>query len=294
MRPTERRHPDTVGIDALGSAELVDLLIEVHEDIPRVVRDASDATASAVELAVEQLHRGGRLVYIACGTSGWLADADAAELTPTFGFAAERLVVVRARQARATPGDPDEDHPARGAERLDGYAVGRADVAVAIASSGSTPFTVGAARAARERGAKLVAVVNVPGAPLAETADVAVVLDTGAEPILGSTRMRAGGAQRLWLTIFSTAVMVRLGLTHDNLMVNVSSDLTKLRERRVTLVVEATGLGREEAQRLIERANGDLRVAIVMELGGVDAEAARDALHASDGSTRRALSALSG
>ncbi len=166
------------------------------------------------------------------------------------------------------------------------------DVAVAVASSGSTPFTIGAARAALAAGAFVIAVANVPDAELTRCADVAVVLDSAAEPIMGSTRMRAGLAQRMWLTVFSTAVMVRLGLTHDNLMVNVAPVLEKLRARRLTIACEATGRDPGDAAALLAAAGDDLRVAIVMDLARCDAAAARCALTANGGRTRSAIAAI--
>ena len=240
LRPTERRRPGSAGLDELETRELVDLLAGAHSDVPQVVAAAAAETAAAVDLAVERLSAGGRLAYAGGGTPGLLAAADAAELPPTFGIPDERIAVARTGPAPGG-GRYDEDEPEHGAAAVAAIGLGPADVAVALASSGSTPFTLGAAEEARARGAAIVAVVNVPGAALAEGADVAVVLDTGPEPIMGSTRMRAGLAQRLWLSVFSTAVMVRLGLTHDDLMVNVAPALAKLRERRLTIAAEATG-----------------------------------------------------
>ncbi len=286
LRPTERRRPGSAGLGELGTAELVDHLASAHSDVPQVVGAAAAETATAVDLTVERLSAGGRLAYAGGGTPGFLAAADAAELPPTFGIPAEQIAVVRTDERH------DEDEPEHGAAAVSETGLGPADVAVAIASSGSTPFTLGAAEEARDRGAAIVAVVNVPGAALAAAAEVAVVLDTGAEPIMGSTRMRAGLAQRLWLTVFSTAVMVRLGLTHDDLMVNVAPALAKLRERRLTIAAEATGRQPAAAAALLEAAGDDLRAAIVMDLAEVDFDAARAALDASGGSTRAAIAAL--
>jgi len=292
LRTTERRRPGGAGLGELGTAELVDHLAGAHADVPDVVAAAAPETAAAVDLTVERLSAGGRLAYAGGGTPGLLAAADAAELPPTFGIPDELIAVARTGPA-PDPGDRyDEDVPGHGAAAVAALGLGPADVAVAVASSGSTPFTLGAAGEARDRGAAVVAVVNTTGSALAATADVTVVLDTGAEPIMGSTRMRAGLSQRLWLTVFSTAVMVRLGLTHDDLMVNVAPALAKLRERRVTIAAEATGLDPAAAAALLEAAGDDLRAAIVMGLAEVDLDAARAALEASGGRTGAAIAAL--
>lgn len=286
MRTTERRRPGGAGLGELGTAELVAHLTGAQADVPDVVAAAAPETAAAVDLTVDRLSAGGRLAYAGGGTSGLLAASDAAEIPPTFGIPDERIAVARTNEKW------NEDVPEHGAAAVEAIGVGPADVAVAVASSGSTPFTLGAAEEARDRGAALVAVVNTTGSALAAMADVTVVLDTGAEPIMGSTRMRAGLAQRLWLTVFSTAVMVRLGLTHDDLMVNVAPALVKLRERRVTIAAEATGRDPAAAAALLEAAGDDLRAAIVMGLAEVDLDAARAALEASGDRTSAAIAAL--
>lgn len=294
MRGTEARRQDTIGLDRLSTAALVERLFGAHSDVQSVVNAALMATSRAVDAAVARLSAGGRLGYIGSGTPGRLAEADASELPPTFGWPPDRLIVVRARPASEGPAEPDEDRRDRGAGDVDATGLGAGDVVVAVASSGRTPFTLGGAQRASERGALVVAAVNVPASPLREVADIEVLLETGPEPIMGSTRMRAGLAQRLWLTVFSSAVMVRLGRTHDNLMVNVAPVLEKLRRRRVAILMEATGVERPAAARLLDAAADDLGVAIVMQLTGASAERARAALDTHEGRTRSAVESLSG
>jgi len=289
MRATETRNLLTLGLDLLDSESLVGRLEEAFADVPDVVASARRATTAAVDAAVERLEVGGRLAYAGCGTPGWLVEADAAELAPTFGFPPERLAVVRSRAAAASPGCPDEDSAERGGAAARALGLGAADVLVAVASSGSTRFTLGAATSATQDGALTIAVANVPGSPLAKVCAIAVELLTGAEPVAGSTRMRAGLAQRLWLTVFSTAVMTRLGLTHDNLMVNVAPVLAKLRQRRLTILADVTGLEDAELTALLDAAGDDLRVAIVMAGAAVDRVTAERALAASGGRTRAAI-----
>lgn len=267
MGEIERRDPATKGLDRLGTADLVALLVERHADVPAVVAAAASALAAAADTIVGRLQAGGRLTYAGSGTSGWLVAADAAEIPPTFGWSAERIAVIRARPAAEALGRPDEDSPERGAEAVERAGVGVADALVAVAASGATPFTFGAAAAARAAGAYTLAVVNVPDSRLEEACDHALVLRTGAEPILGSTRMRAGLAQKLALTVLSTAVMIGLGRTHDNLMVEVAPALAKLRERRLRMLVEATGLEPADAERLLDELGDDLKLAIARHAG---------------------------
>jgi N-acetylmuramic acid 6-phosphate etherase len=289
VRETERRHAGTLGLDGLPTPDLVDVLLRAHADVPMVVAEAAASTALVIDAAVSRLRAGGRLVYAGSGTPGWLVDADAAEIPPTFGFPREQLAVVRARSAAASSGAPDEDAVERGQDAIRSLALSRDDVVVAVASSGNTRFTLGAATQAADDGAYVISVTNVPGSALAAIATVGVELRTGPEPLMGSTRMRAGLAQRLWLTVFSTAVMVGLGRTFDNLMVNVAPVLDKLRERRLTILAEATGLDRDAATVALIAGGDDLRVAMVMVLGGADEPAARAALARCDGRVREAL-----
>jgi N-acetylmuramic acid 6-phosphate etherase len=289
---TEQRRQETIGIDTLSSAELVGGLLRAHEDVPAVVAAAEAETTSAIDAAAGCLALGGRLIYAASGTPAGLVAADAAEIPPTFGFPSARLKVVRARSAMESGGMPDEDSSQRGREAIIEAGVTSSDIVVGIASSGSTPFTTGAVRAAREQGALTVGVVNVANGPVAEAAAISVHLLTGAEPIMGSTRMRAGLAQKLWLNIFSTAVMVTLGSTFDNLMVNVAPSLEKLRARRLAILQEATGLPTDSAAELLDAAADDLRCAIVMGLANVDCASAEAALKRAEGRVRAAIEDL--
>ena len=292
MLETEQRRQETIGIDTLSSTELVGGLLRAHGDIPAVVAAAVTETTSAVDAAAGRLALGGRLAYAASGTPGHLVTADAAEIPSTFGFPRDRLAVLCARSARESGTMPDEDSAERGREAVIEAGINSGDVVIAVASSGSTPFTTGAVREAHEQGAMTIGVVNVPGGPLAEAAAISVHLLTGAEPIMGSTRMRAGLAQKLWLTVFSTAVMVVLGLTFDNLMVNVAPSLAKLRARRLAILQEATGLGAPAAAELLDAAGDDLRSAMVMGLAGADHVRAEAALKGADGRVRVAVEDL--
>jgi N-acetylmuramic acid 6-phosphate etherase len=295
MRETERRHQQTIAIDLLETGDVVQTLMGAHADVPHVVSATSAVTATAVDGAVRGLTAGGRLIFAGSGTPGALVESDASELSPTFGFPRERLAIVRARSSQeAGPDGPDEDDRARGARAVDALRPGGDDVVVAVASSGDTPFTLGAATAAAGAGAFVVGVCNVPRSDLAAIASVAVELGTGPEPLMGSTRMRAGLSQRMWLTVFSTAVMIRLGLTYDNMMVNVAPVLEKLRARRLTILAEATGFDERSAAAVLDRAGDDLRVALVMALSGTGRDEARAALACAGGRVRGATAATGG
>jgi N-acetylmuramic acid 6-phosphate etherase len=289
LRETEQRRGETIGIDTLSNSELIGSLLRVHEDVPAVAAAAVAETTSAVDAAAGRLALGGRLIYAASGTPANLVAADASEIPATFGFPRTHLMVVRARSARESGSMPDEDSSERGGEAVMEAGVTASDVVVGMASSGSTPFTIGAVRAAREQGAMTIGVVNVASGPVAEAAAISVHLLTGAEPIMGSTRMRAGLAQKLWLNVFSTAVMVTLGLTYDNLMVNVAPFLEKLRARRLTILREATGLPASSAAELLDAAADDLRCAIVMGLANVGCADAEAALKRAEGRVRVAI-----
>jgi N-acetylmuramic acid 6-phosphate etherase len=283
MSETEARHPGTSGLDLMDPRELVDVLVAAHGDVPAIVALAAADTAVAVEGAATRLRRGGRLVFAGSGTPGRLVEADASELFPTFGFPISRIAVVRAGGDADRSGGPAEDRPERAAAEIAALALTPDDVLVAVASSGSTPFTTEAARCASARGAFVIAVANVPEPALADHAAVTVILRTRAEPIAGSTRMRAGLAQRMWLTIFSTAVMASLGLVFDNLMVNVVPSLDKLRSRQVRILQAACGLGEEESRDALSAADGHLAQAVVATLAGVSQRAAAEALAAGGG-----------
>ena len=279
---TERRSDATRGIDLLDTGSAVRLLL----DAQRQAHDAvdADAIAGAVERAASLIAAGGRLAYVGAGTSGRLAEADAAELPPTYGFPADRLVVLR-------PQTTEEDAETGRAAAAEA-GLGRGDVVVAVAASGSTPFVVSAAEAARRRGALVIAMVSNPRSRLGDLADVSVELIAGPEPIAGSTRMKAGLAQKLALTTFSTALMICLGRTFDNLMVEVAPTLSKLLRRRAWIVSEACGLDADRARALLDECGGDVKVAIVSSLAGVDVAGACAALDSTGGVTRRALHRL--
>jgi N-acetylmuramic acid 6-phosphate etherase len=292
--PTERRNPRTLDIDLRSTLEILELLNDEDATVPAAVRRALPALAECVDVAVERLRAGGRIHYFGAGTSGRLAVLDAAEIPPTFALDGG---VVCAHHAGGTAAlgaarENVEDEPAAGAS--DATAVASGDVAIGLTASGRTPYVGGALETARARGAFTALVSCHPGAPLAALADVHVCVETGAEAIAGSTRLKAGTAQKLVLNAFSTAVMIRLGRTYSNLMVAMLASNAKLRGRVLTVLTEASGADEAEARAALAAAGGDTRGALVMLLSGAGPEAAQTALAAHAGSVREALRALAG
>lgn len=290
--PTEARNSGTNDIDLLPTVDILRLINSEDATVPHAVAAVLPELARAVDLGVAALRGGGRVHYFGAGTSGRLATMDAAELPPTFGIARDRVVAHHAggTEALVHAREGVEDDYAGGC--ADAATVTAADLAVGLTASGRTPYVAGALHRAREAGARTVLVTADPHSALAADVDVHVGVATGAEVIAGSTRMKAGTAQKLVLNTFSTAVMVRLGYTYSNLMVGVVATNAKLRGRMVTILTEATGLSEEVCAEALSRADGDTRIALVCLLTGVDVPTAADALHAAHGSVRAALRAL--
>ncbi|WP_199443987.1 N-acetylmuramic acid 6-phosphate etherase [Umezawaea beigongshangensis] len=291
--PTESRNPRTVDIDRVSTLDVVRLINAEDATVPAAVAAVLPELATAVDLAVDVVRAGGRVHYVGAGTSGRLATLDAAELVPTFNTPPDWFVAHHAGgQAALVRAIEDvEDQAGDGEAQIREHATA-ADLVLGVTASGRTPFVMGALRAAHEMGARTVLVSNNPGAPVPTGVDVVIALDTGPEAIAGSTRMKAGNSQKLVLTSFSTAVMVRLGRTYSNLMVSVRATNAKLRGRTVRILREATGLDERDCTDALAEAGGDLRVALVHLLSGTSAARAAEALDASDGHVRHALAAL--
>ncbi|MDB5071890.1 MAG: hypothetical protein JWM87_3001 [Candidatus Eremiobacteraeota bacterium] len=278
---TEGLDAATVDIDRLDDVALARSLVEAHRVSVDAALAASDEIARAMSLVVTAIENGGRVVLVGAGTSGRLAVLDAAELPPTFGADPGLF------DARIAGGDVALRHAVEGAEddaeagarSVDDVAAG--DVVIGVSASGGAPFVRAALRAARVRGARTVGIVNAPNSPLARDADVAIVVATGAEPIQGSTRMRAGTAQKIVLNAISTGAMIRLGKTYGNRMVDVVSTNAKLRARSERLVRDLAG--DVDARALLDAAGGSVKTAVVMARRGVDRVAAEQLLAAARG-----------
>ncbi len=270
-------------LESRTTRELVIVLNDADASVSSAVAAAGDAIAAAVDAIAGRLAGGGRLVYAGAGTSGRLAALDAAEVGPTFGSPPGEVVAV------AVDGESAEDDADRGAAEITALAVGAADVVVAVSASGSTPFTLAALGAARAAGALCVALVCLPESPLGALADYELAVVVGPEVVSGSTRLKAGTAQKLVLNAISTATMIRLGRTYAGLMVGVAPENAKLRERARRNVVLASGRTEAEVDAALHAAGGDARVALVALLAGVDPDTARERLDGAGGSVGLAL-----
>ncbi len=284
---TEALDAATAAIDRLDDAALARVLVEAH----RVAVDASLAAAEeiarATTLVVEAIRRGGRVVLVGAGTSGRLAVLDASELPPTFGadpgLFDGRIAGGDAALRRAIEGA--EDDAEAGARAVDD--VGASDVVIGISASGGAPFVRAALRTARERGAKTIGIVNAANGALAGEADVGIVAATGAEPIQGSTRMRAGTAQKIVLNAISTGAMIRLGKTYGNRMIDLVATNAKLRARSERLVRDLAG--EVDARALLDRAGGSVKTAVVMARRNVERAEAERLLREADGRLARVI-----
>jgi N-acetylmuramic acid 6-phosphate etherase len=255
------------------------------------VRSAAAPLAAAIDAIVERLERGGRLIYVGAGSSGRLALVDAAECGPTFGLPPGRVLAIVAGgpQALAVAQEAAEDDAQAGREDLSSAGVAAVDAVVAISASGSTPYVIGAASAAADARALTVGVLCAPDSELGRIVEHEIVAVVGPELIAGSTRLKAGTAQKLILNTISTVSMVRLGKTFGNLMVDVVASNAKLRRRARSAVALATNASPEDVESAIEAARGDAKVAIVSLLAGVSADDARIRLKTARGSVRRSL-----
>lgn len=287
--PTERPNPRTADIDRLDGLGILERINDEDQHVALAVRAALPALARAVEVALERWQRGGRIVLFGAGTSGRLAMLDAAELGPTFGVAPERYMARLAGGAqafqRAVEGAED-DASAGAAAAADLRAE---DVAFGIAASGRTPWVLGALDGARARGAATIGLACVPRPALARHADIVVAVDTGAEAISGSTRMKAGTAQKLVLNAFSSTLMIRLGKVFGNLMVDVQATNAKLRRRATRLVELAAEVDTAAAEHALADSDGEVKTAIALLRLGVSATEARARLASADGRLRRVL-----
>lgn len=282
------QHPD---LDLLNTPELLAALLDDQAGALRAVQAAALAIAVAIDLTAERLLLGGRLVYLGAGTSGRLGVLDGVELLPTFSWPPERLVTLIAggQGAMFRSAEGAEDDREAGERDLRAARLSRHDVLIALAASGTTPYVLGGVEYARSVGALSIGISNNPGSPLLLLAQVAITLDTGPEVISGSTRLKAGTAQKMTLNALSSAVMVRLDKVYGNLMVDLKVSNAKLRRRAVSLTVLASGASHAEAERALAEAGDQVKIATVMLRLGLDADAARSALGQVGGSLRAVL-----
>jgi len=288
---TEQRNPRSTGIDRMSARELVGLMNSEDATVAAAVAAEAEAIAAAVELVADRFRRGGRLFYVGAGTSGRLGVLDAAECPPTFGSdpAMVQGIIAGGYGALVRAKEGAEDDRAAGGADLRERGVGTSDVVMGIATSGVTPYVLGALEEARGSGAATVFLCCSPSEKGAVPADVVIAPAVGPEVVTGSTRMKAGTATKLVLNTVTTSAMVLLGKTYENLMVDLTATCDKLRDRACRILVETTGATYDEAAALIAEAGGSVKVALVMKKTGAGVEDARDLLARHDGSVRKAL-----
>lgn len=274
---TEQIDPRYVELDSWSTAKMIAAMFEEQLAAAVSVRGALGAITAAVEDAVPALQRGGRIIYAGAGTSGRIGVQDGSELPPTFDWPVDRVVFAMAGglDALTRSAEGAEDSEAAGAQAMADANIGVNDVVIGMAASGTTPFTVGALRASSAAGAVTIAVANNPDAPLFAVARHRILADTGSEVIAGSTRMKAGTAQKIVLNLISTAVMVRMGRVYRGLMVDMRARNAKLRRRAQAIVSEIVRCPESDAARHLEQAGGDVKTAILIGLGSSPANAAQ-------------------
>lgn len=285
-----RRHPE---LDTYPVEQLVAAFVDDQFWAVEAVRLASPQIRTAVTAALPRIANGGRLLYVGAGTSGRLGVLDSVELHPTFSWPPERAVALLAggQGAMFSAVEGAEDDLEQGALDLLALQPQADDVVILLAASGATPYVLGALRAARELGALTIGIANNPGAPVASRADCGIVLDTGAEVISGSTRLKAGTAQKITLNTISSVLMVGLHKTYGNLMVDLKPTNAKLVLRAVSLTMYATGAGETEARAVLEQCQFHVKVAIVALLKKITTNQAQALLAGAGGSVRAALAA---
>ena len=290
---TEKANSASADLDRKSALEIARIINREDAKVAAAVKGALRQIAQAIDLIAAALSQGGRLIYVGTGTSGRIAALDAVECPPTFdvGPRVVQFIIAGGPKALGAAVEADEDSRELGRKAIAKKKPTRKDVVVGIAASGRTPFTIAAIKYARAHGAKTVAVVCNPKSPLGKAAHVAIVAEVGAEVVAGSTRMKAGTAQKMILNMLSTGAMTRLGYVYGNLMVNVSPKNEKLVERGVGILEKAAGLGHRAARKFFAAAGGRVPVALVMATADVSRAQAVAALRESQGQVRRAIAA---
>ena len=289
---TEKRNPRTTAIDTLSSLEIVTLINDEDAKVAAAVRRELPRIARAVDVIVARLKQGGRLLYFGAGTSGRMGVLDASEIPPTYNTPPEMVqgFIAGGENALRQSAEAAEDDAEAGAALAQSLGVGKKDVVVGIAASGNTPWALGVVSEAKARGAATIGLTCNPGSNLTQAADIAIVPEVGPEVIAGSSRMKAGTAQKMVLNMLSTASMVQLGKVYGNLMVDVRPTNAKLRRRAARILQEAAAVDSETARQALQATGYRVKPALVMLLTGASVESAQALLDQNDGSVRQATS----
>ena len=288
---TESRNPHTMELDRMSELEIVTAMNQEDAKVPQAVSRCLPQIAQAAAFAVEAFRSGGRMFYLGAGTSGRLGVLDAAECPPTFGVPREMVVglIAGGDQAFTTAIEGAEDSLTLAEEELKAHNLSGRDFVVGIAASGRTPYVLGGLEYAKSLGCHTAAIACNAGSAVGKAAELAIEVDCGPEVLTGSTRLKSGTAQKLILNMISTASMVRMGKVYQNLMVDVVQTNEKLCVRAENIVMQATGVDRTEARRVIDEAGGSAKTAITMILAGCTAQQAAQRLEAAGGFVRAAI-----
>lgn len=288
---SEGRNPDTMDIDLLSSQEILTRINQQDKQVPLAVEQEIPHIAKAVDAITAAFQQGGRLIYIGAGTSGRLGVLDASECPPTFGVDENMVIglIAGGKEAMFRAQEGAEDSNALGEKDLKNLNVTEKDVVVGLAASGRTPYVIGALGYANNVGITTVAITCNPDSPIAELATIAISPIVGPEAITGSTRLKSGTAQKLVLNMLTTASMIRIGKSYQNLMVDVKATNKKLEARAIRIVMQATDCDRSRAHELLSQCGYNAKVAILMQLADLDAHEAQEKLEASQGFLRRAV-----
>ncbi|MBV9181434.1 MAG: N-acetylmuramic acid 6-phosphate etherase [Acidobacteria bacterium] len=288
---TEQPNPLSAGLDKKSALNIARIINGEDQKVAVAVKAALPQIARAIEWIAEALSAGGRLIYVGAGTSARIAVLDAVECPPTFNTrpGAVQFVVAGGTKALASAVESNEDSRSRGLREMRKKHPGKKDVVVGIAASGRTPFTVAAVEWARRRAARTIALTSNPDTPLEQAAELAIVVETGPEVVGGSTRMKAGSAQKMVLNMLSTGAMVRLGYVYGNLMVNLHHGNRKLIERSIRILQQCLSVPRSQAKQLLRTARNHVPAAIVMAKTGVSRAKAHQALNKARGHVGTAI-----
>ncbi|MBV8207862.1 MAG: N-acetylmuramic acid 6-phosphate etherase [Acidobacteria bacterium] len=288
---TESANPVAAGLDARSALEIARIMNSEDRKVPEAVGRALPAIARSIDVIAESLKRNGRLIYVGAGTSGRIAALDASECPPTFGIDPERVQYLMAGGVKALgrAAEYNEDSRPAGRKDMAGRGPGRRDVVVGVAASGRTPYTIAAVEYARRRGAMTIAVVCNGNSELGRTAEIEIVAEVGPEVVSGSTRLKAGTAQKLILNMLTTGAMSRLGYVYGNLMVNVSMRNQKLNARAAMVLERAAGADSKTARETLAQAGQSVPVALVMLKTGATRAKAESRLKQAKGNVRQAI-----
>jgi N-acetylmuramic acid 6-phosphate etherase len=288
---TEQQNSVSAGLDTRPALEIAQLINDEDSKVAGAVQNALPQIAKAIDAIAKAINAGGRLIYVGAGTSGRIAALDAAECPPTFNtdFKTVQFVIAGGEKALSHASEFTEDSREMGARDLAKRKPTKKDVVVGVAASGTTPYTVAALELARRKRAKTVAVVCNPGSELGRAADIEIVTEVGPEVLSGSTRMKAGTAQKMVLNMLTTGAMARLGYVYGNLMVNIQTRNHKLLERAVSILESAADVDRATAEETLKRAGNSVAVAFIMLKTGLERAQSAQKLKRAKGNVRKAI-----